>query len=604
MEVVETLWEENPELREILKESKDIDDARTKLFQFSKDMEWKIRSGELDLPKLDYAQALEALKVFNNIISPRNEKLSGFSTIGYLMDLAKGNVGEISEGFVEEIIHLLRAIKGKSGMSKGWLGPILEADGIKMIDFKKIKGKAAGIARSNYLDKVYEKIEGYINRYPVGLDPKLIEERKENRKKILDYFGGTEEDWYNAAWQMKYIFRDLEGLEHMKKLVPLTEEDIEAIKMAIENNIPFGITPYYLSLFDFSRADRKYDYQVRSQVIPPMYYVKKMLEHREDREYYFDFMGEHDTSPEELVTRRYAMIAILKAYDTCPQICVYCQRNWEITGPMMEGAMPPRSVLDKALDWFENHPTMREVLITGGDPLVLGDGLIKYIMDRFAKMDHIMSIRWGSRTLVTTPMRITEKLAKLLGSYVEPGKRNVCVVTHIESGSEITPELTDAVTKLRNEGIYVYNQLVYTLETSRRFQNVSTRIAMKKAGVDPYYTFYPKGKQETKDYLVPVARLWQERKEEARLLPGQFRTDEPVFNVPRLGKNHIRAWQDRELIGFDKDGARIYLWHPWEKGIAEVEPYIYKDVPIYNYLEELKRRGEDLKEYKTIWYYY
>ncbi len=604
MEAIETLWQENPEIKEMLSASSTVDEARDKLFQFSKDMEWKLRSGEMDVPKLDYAQALEALKVFNNVISPRNEKLSGFSTISYLMDLAKGKTEGVSEGFVEEFIHLFRAIKCKSKMAEGWLGPVLEADGIKMIDFKKIKGKAAGIARSDYLDKVYEKIEGYIKRYPVGLDPELIEERKKNKQKILDYFGGKPEDWDDPAWHLKHIIKDKEGLEHLKNLVPLTEEDVKAIEIAVENYIPFGITPYYLSLFDFSRADRKYDYQVRSQVIPPMYYVEKMLEHREDREYYFDFMGEHDTSPEELVTRRYAMIAILKAYDTCPQICVYCQRNWEITGPMMKDAMPPKSVLDRALDWFEQHPTMREVLVTGGDPLALGDGMIKYIMDRLSSMDHIISIRWGSRTPVTLPMRVTKELAKLLGSYVEPGKRNVCVVTHIESAAEITPELTDAVTRLRNEGIYVYNQLVYTLETSRRFQNVATRIALKKAGVDPYYTFYPKGKQETKDYLVPVARLWQERKEEARLLPGQFRTDEPVFNVPRLGKNHIRAWQDRELIGFDKDGARIYLWHPWEKGIAKVEPYIYKDVPIHNYLEELKVRGEDLEEYKTIWYYY
>ncbi|MGB6608013.1 MAG: KamA family radical SAM protein, partial [Atribacterota bacterium] len=98
--------------------------------------------------------------------------------------------------------------------------------------------------------------------------------------------------------------------------------------------------------------------------------------------------------------------------------------------------------------------------------------------------------------------------------------------------------------------------------------------------------------------------LWQERKEEARLIPGIFRTDEPVFNVPRLGKNHVRAWQDRELIGLNKEGRRIYLWHPWEKGIASVEPYIYKDLPIYRYLQELKTRGEDIEEYKSIWYYY
>jgi len=219
-------------------------------------------------------------------------------------------------------------------------------------------------------------------------------------------------------------------------------------------------------------------------------------------------------------------------------------------------------------------------------------------------MEHVVNIRWGTRTPVTVPMRITDKLAKLIGSYIEPGKRNVCIVTHIESSAEVTPELAEAVMKFRKQGIYVYNQLVYTLETSRRFQNVAARIAMKKAGVDPYYTFYPKGKAETKDYLVPVARLWQERKEEARLIPGIFRTDEPVFNVPRLGKNHVRAWQDRELIGLNKEGQRIYLWHPWEKGIASVEPYIYKDLPIYKYLQELAKRGEDIEEYKSIWYYY
>ena len=87
-------------------------------------------------------------------------------------------------------------------------------------------------------------------------------------------------------------------------------------------------------------------------------------------------------------------------------------------------------------------------------------------------------------------------------------------------------------------------------------------------------------------------------------MPGMFRTDEPVFNVPRLGKNHIRAWQDREIIGITKEGCRIYLWHPWEKGISLVEPYMYKDVSIYDYLKELKKRGENIEEYKSIWYYY
>ncbi|MBA7533063.1 hypothetical protein ES705_25298 [subsurface metagenome] len=605
--LIEELWKENTEIFKLLKESEDLEKARQSLFEFSKDLEWKYREGKEELHKLEYATALEAIKVFNNFISPRNEEISGFSTLDYLRQVAKENqkiIQEIDEGFLEEVIHLLKAMKGKADISSGWLRPLLEKDGVKIVDFSKIKGREAGISRSNYLDKLYEKVHNFIDRYPSGCDDKLIKEREGNRQKILDYFGASINDWNDYYWHLKHIFQDKDDLENLKKLVPLTEEDIKAIEIAIENKIPFGITPYYLSLFDFSRSDRKNDYQVRSQVIPPIHYVTLMKEHRKERSYYFDFMGEHDTSPEELITRRYPMISILKPYDTCPQICVYCQRNWEITGPMMPEAVPSKESLDIALNWFAKHTSMKDVLITGGDPLALNYDRIKYIMDRLCQMEHVINIRWGTRTPVTVPMRITDKLAKLIGSYIEPGKRNVCIVTHIESSSEVTPELAEAVMKFRKQGIYVYNQLVYTLETSRRFQNVAARIAMKKAGVDPYYTFYPKGKEETEDYLVPVARLWQERKEEARLIPGIFRTDEPVFNVPRLGKNHVRAWQDRELIALNKEGRRIYLWHPWEKGIASVEPYIYKDLPIYKYLQELAKRGEDIEEYKSIWYYY
>ncbi len=599
------LWSIMPEIFEILTDSKELKEARTRLFNFCKDLEWTYREGEKPLHKLDYSITLEAIRVFTNLLSLRNEKIAGFSTLQYLWELAnKESEIQVSEGFIEECKHLFLAMAGKANIARGWLGPILEKDGIKMIDFQKIKGREAGQARSEYLDHLYNKVNDFLDRYPSGLDESLIAQRKENVQKIIEYFSASEDDWYDYQWQVKHIFKDDQGLEQLKQLIPMTDEDIKAIELSLKYGIPFGITPYYLSLFDFSRADRKFDYQVRSQVIPPMHYVSSMEEHRQERSYYFDFMGEHDTSPEELITRRYPMICILKPYDTCPQICIYCQRNWEITGPMLPEAMPTKEQIDKALAWFSDHPAIRDVLVTGGDPLTLDDELIKYIMDRLCSFKHVVNIRWGSRIFVTLPYRITNHLADLLAKYVEPGKRNVAMVTHIESASEVTPDLTEAVRKIRNKGIYVYNQLVYTLETSRRFQNASTRIAMKKAGVDPYYTFYPKGKAETKDYLVPVARLWQERKEEARLLPGIFRTDEPVFNVPRLGKNHVRAWQDRELIALTPEGQRVYLWHPWEKGIAPVEPYVYRDIVISEYLKELKDRGEDIDEYSSIWYYY
>ena len=85
---------------------------------------------------------------------------------------------------------------------------------------------------------------------------------------------------------------------------------------------------------------------------------------------------------------------------------------------------------------------------------------------------------------------------------------------------------------------------------------------------------------------------------------GIFRTDEPVFNVPFLGKNYLRSWQDHELISILPGGQRVYAFHPWEKNIAPMPSYNYTDVPIYDYLEELAARGENLRDYHTIWYYY
>ena len=150
----------------------------------------------------------------------------------------------------------------------------------------------------------------------------------------------------------------------------------------------------------------------------------------------------------------------------------------------------------------------------------------------------------------------------------------------------------------------VYNQLVYTFFNSRKFEASLLRHKLRMIGVTPYYTFNTKGKEETNDYRVPIARLLQEQQEEARQQPGSVRTDEIVFNVPGLGKNYLRAEQNHDVISILPDGRRVYEFHPWEKKQSLVDTYIYKDVSIYRYLQRLKAVGENLADYKTIWYYY
>ncbi len=127
----------------------------------------------------------------------------------------------------------------------------------------------------------------------------------------------------------------------------------------------------------------------------------------------FDFMLETDTPPIDLITRRYPNIVILKPVLTCPQICVYCQRNLEIEQVMAPHSFAKKSEINKAIDWTENHPAIREVLVTGGDPFIMSGSKLESLLQRLADIRHIDLIRIGSRVLVTLPMRITDRLAEI-----------------------------------------------------------------------------------------------------------------------------------------------------------------------------------------------
>lgn len=199
---------------------------------------------------------------------------------------------------------------------------------------------------------------------------------------------------------------------------------------------------------------------------------------------------------------------------------------------------------------------------------------------------------------------MTDSLVRGINRFHHPGKREIIIITHYEHPYEITPQSMEAVQKFRKYGIEVYNQLVYTFYNSRKFEACLLRHKLRLIGVTPYYTFNTKGKEETDNYRVPIARLIQEQHEEARLMPGTVRTDEIVFNVPRLGKNYLRASQHHDVISILPDGRRVYEFHPWEKKFVLMDTYVYTDVSIYDYLQKLKAAGEKISDYKTIWYYY
>ncbi|MBD3410356.1 MAG: KamA family radical SAM protein [Ignavibacteriales bacterium] len=598
-EFAERMWKASAGVRDVLASAEDVETARESLYRYIDQQERATYEADCKIHSLEISNIHACCRVLRNILAPINEKKTGYSALKTLWLLANDRREEIGHtfkpGFFEEFERLFRGIEGRSGI----YGDASDGEAIEP-EYERMRGREAAEARTRVLDELGGGYLEHFSKYPSGLEAEVIERRERNKKRILDYFGGGEEDWSDYFWQIKHVIKTGEPL---LELLELPDELNSAVKKAVENRLPFGVTPYYLSLMDDDPA-LGYDTTVRMQVIPPPDYVDCLVEQKENRAEAFDFMGEQDTSPRELITRRYPNIAILKPFNTCAQICVYCQRNWEIDEALDPNAQASRATILKAVDWFDKHPAVGDVLVTGGDPLLMRDGPLLDLIEELSKRDHIYRIRLGTRTPVVLPQRWSPEFVAKLAKYNEPGRRQVSIMTHFEHSYEITPEARDAVTEIRKAGMMVYNQLVYTFANSRRFENVKLRRDLKSIGVDPYYTFNTKGKKETRRYLLPIARLIQERKEEARLLPGLDRTDEPVFNVPRLGKNHLRSQQDHKIVTIKPGGARVYEFHPWEKNIHAVTPYLYEDVPIYDYLEAMRARGEDLEEYRTIYYYH
>lgn len=535
-----------------------------------------------DLERVDALNCINAMECF---LSPRNEALAGCSVLEGLLALLDES-DSFTSYFYEDVLSILRGTLCDSGIYTK-----------QAPEFLAKTAQDSSRMRSDYLDEIAKKCESAVHCFPTGLEPGIVRQRADNREHVLIALGGDEDDWNDYRWQMAHTFRDSASL---KEVIELTVLEQESIDMAVTAGLPFGITPYYVSLMDRD-SGRMRDHAIRAQVIPTRDYVESVLKAKDGGDD-MDYMREGHTSPVELVTRRYPMIAILKPFNSCAQVCVYCQRNWELASQGNGDCGEER--LKNSLDWFELHPQVSEVLVTGGDPMLLRDTDLMAVLDRLSQMPHVKRIRIGSRLPVVLPMRFTPSFMSIIASFHELPLRDIALVTHFEHTYEITPESLQATNAFRSRGMMVYNQQVFTMENSRRFETVALRLGLKSIGVDPYYTFNTKGKAETRWFRVPIARILQERKEEARLIPGLCRTDEPVFNIPGLGKNHLRAWQHHDLIMVTPKGERVYEFHPWEKNIALAPTYVHFDLPIGEYLDRLRLRGEDATNYSSIWYYF
>ena len=247
-----------------------------------------------------------------------------------------------------------------------------------------------------------------------------------------------DELWNDWHWQVK---NRVETLEDLKKYLNLTEEEEEGVRRTL-GRLRMAITPYYLSLIDL---EDKYD-PIRRQAIPTAHELESAPYEAADP------LHEDTDSPVKGLTHRYPDRVLFLVTDQCSMYCRHCTRR-RFAG--QKDCAVPMEQIQKCIEYIRQHEEVRDVLLSGGDALMLGDGLLEQIVAEIRSIEHVEIIRIGTRTPVVCPQRITPELCAMLKKY-----HPIWVNTHFNHPNEITPEAAAACARLADAGIPLGNQSV------------------------------------------------------------------------------------------------------------------------------------------------
>ena len=260
---------------------------------------------------------------------------------------------------------------------------------------------------------------------------------KVNRRKEL-FPAVTDEQWNDWKWQVK---NRIETYEELSKYFTFSPEEAEGIKKALAK-FRMAITPYYLSLID---PNDPYD-PIRRQCIPAGAECNIAPADLNDP------LHEDEDSPAPGLTHRYPDRVLFLITDMCSMYCRHCTRR-RFAGQKDDES--PQDRIEKCLEYIEKTPEVRDVLLSGGDALMVSDKKLEYIISRLRAIPHVEIVRIGSRTPVVCPQRITDDLCNMLKKY-----HPIWLNTHFNHPNEMTPEAQAAVAKLADAGIPLGNQTV------------------------------------------------------------------------------------------------------------------------------------------------
>lgn len=343
-----------------------------------------------------------------------------------------------------------------------------------------INKRSAALKRAAVLKEAIQDYLAARERIPSGFN--VIARYEQAKDAILRFFGTTEEDWNDWQWQLRHRITQVETLA---QFVHLNDQDREEIT-AVSGYLRWAISPYYMALV---MCDEPHG-PLWKQSIPSLPEIT-------DTNGSEDPMAESWTSPAPAVTRRYPDRLIINVTNQCAMFCRHCQRRRNI-GKV--DCHKPRHVLEKALNYVRKNEEIRDVLITGGDALLLDDLVLDWLLGELHAIPHVEIKRIGTRAPVTLPQRITPSLCTILAKYPP-----IYINTQFNHPLEVTPEAKRACDMLVSAGVVLGNQAVL-LRGVNNDPHLMKKLnhELLKIRVRPYYIFHAKNVRGTSHFITSI----------------------------------------------------------------------------------------------------
>jgi lysine 2,3-aminomutase len=301
---------------------------------------------------------------------------------------------------------------------------------------------------------------------PTGLLNTLKEFRSAGRGFWSDV---PDRDWNDWRWQLKHRIGTLEQLQRL--LPTLTAEEYAGTQLA-NTKLALGITPHFFNLID--SGDEQCP--IRRQVVPRIEETQTATWEMSDP------CGEDARSPVPGLVHRYPDRVLFLVTDRCASYCRYCTRSRLVSNASGYDFHPD---FDRQLAYIAGHPEIRDVLLSGGDPLLFSDEKLEYLLSRLRAIPHIEFLRIGTRIPIFLPQRITPELCAMLRQF-----HPLFISIHANHPRELTTEVRDALGRLADAGIPLGNQSVL-LRHVNDDATVMKALAQKLllCRVKPYYVY-------------------------------------------------------------------------------------------------------------------